>query len=1069
MSSALRRSHLALAISSALAVSTLHAATITVDTLADPGTDGGECSLRNAIEAINTQMPVYGCNAGDGIDDTIVFADSLGGTISLESGQLVILDDMAIEGPGADVLTLDAGGSSRVMRVTDFSTVSISGLTMTGGSDKYGGGIYIISESSLSLSDCVVTGNQADSYGGGIEVFGNSFLELDNCLISDNSAGQAGGGIAVTISEAIIRNSTISGNVAGEAGGGLRVLSNRYEYFEEAPEVAGSRRLGSTRGSNGESDSSRLEVIGSLVTGNTADLGGGIAATGAYYGSGGFSDDEPLIDRFLAHQGTKDTGNQGLRGGNGSVLFETNLVVADTTISDNEAYFGGGIGAFGFIDDEDPDVLVIETNVIEIIDGSLITGNFGFELGGGIGAKYGSTALVESSVAGNFTYGAGAGVANLGYGINGTTLVADMDQRWADLQADRGINGEPGPEISSGRFFSKYSSISGNEIVEFDSDGSPEPLGSSSISLGGGLFNAAGISYLISTEVSDNISLKYGGGVGSLAGAVIGVASQFSNNTGGGLVGIDEGVLATVLSQVEGNHGAPVGGLWCEGLYFCGAVYSSISNNEGSLAGGVGAELGIGGEIIAGHDQPFGRGEPAGFLFLENSTVSGNAGGVFGGIGAPNVQLRHSTVAFNSQDSELQEPVIRGGGYGYDFPNAGGVGTTSYSQIFHSIISDNTSTDGSADLETDSDNPIFITYSLIRDNSGFTPNVAGTGNIFDEDPLLGPLDFNDGKYSQTHALLSGSPAIDAGDPGLDDNDLPDYDQRGPGFDRIVEDIVDIGAYEFQGLPPQPGIALSLSEIDFGDVLVGTSAAVELTITSIGDAALELGSLGFGFEVVIAGISLDGFSMANDTCSNEMLAPTESCTVDVVFEPEARDVYQATLLVPSNADDNGPETVALSGTGVAPVMAIMPAAIDFGDVPFNDTTFDSVALTNVGDAPLEINGTDVAAPFGLSTDMGLCLASVPTVLAPSESCNLEFSFTPTAEIFYSQTVEVFSDSLGGDSTVLLEGTGFEAEPPPPPVEDDPPHPVPTMSRIATGVLGGGLLLLGWLGLRRRIEI
>ena len=41
------------------------------------------------------------------------------------------------------------------------------------------------------------------------------------------------------------------------------------------------------------------------------------------------------------------------------------------------------------------------------------------------------------------------------------------------------------------------------------------------------------------------------------------------------------------------------------------------------------------------------------------------------------------------------------------------------------------------------------------------------------------------------ALLSGSPAIDAGD----NTDAPSFDQRGPGFPRIVSGIIDIGAFE----------------------------------------------------------------------------------------------------------------------------------------------------------------------------------------------------------------------------------------------------------------------------------
>jgi hypothetical protein len=72
------------------------------------------------------------------------------------------------------------------------------------------------------------------------------------------------------------------------------------------------------------------------------------------------------------------------------------------------------------------------------------------------------------------------------------------------------------------------------------------------------------------------------------------------------------------------------------------------------------------------------------------------------------------------------------------------------------------------------------------------------------DPLLGPLQDNGGP-TQMMALLPGSPAIDAG--ALTDME---WDQRGPGYPRLVNGATDIGAYEVQdsaGSTPaaQPGL------------------------------------------------------------------------------------------------------------------------------------------------------------------------------------------------------------------------------------------------------------------------
>src|SRR5262249_31738520 len=71
--------------------------------------------------------------------------------------------------------------------------------------------------------------------------------------------------------------------------------------------------------------------------------------------------------------------------------------------------------------------------------------------------------------------------------------------------------------------------------------------------------------------------------------------------------------------------------------------------------------------------------------------------------------------------------------------------------------------------------------------SGYHPS-----DLLDVDPLLGPLEENGG-LTWTHALLPGSPALDAGDPA----GAPAFDPRGEGVARIAGKNIDIGAYERQ--------------------------------------------------------------------------------------------------------------------------------------------------------------------------------------------------------------------------------------------------------------------------------
>ena len=87
-------------------------------------------------------------------------------------------------------------------------------------------------------------------------------------------------------------------------------------------------------------------------------------------------------------------------------------------------------------------------------------------------------------------------------------------------------------------------------------------------------------------------------------------------------------------------------------------------------------------------------------------------------------------------------------------------------------------------------------YNVSSDDGGGV--LTGTGDQINTDPMLGPLQDNSGP-TFTHALLPGSPAIDAGDPNF--TPPPFFDQRGSGFDRVVNGRIDIGSFEVQGATP----------------------------------------------------------------------------------------------------------------------------------------------------------------------------------------------------------------------------------------------------------------------------
>ena len=223
------RTPLAAAILGLLLRVSLDAATLTVTSSGDAGGacfPGGTCTLR---QAITTSSP----------GDTINFAPGIS-TIILTGGELSIRNSLTINGPGANLLTVQRSTASgtppfRIFSIDSLGDVTISGLTITNGNvtffpvfDDGGGGILNNGSGTLTVTDCTISGNVSEPNGGGILSRG-TMLKINNSTISGNSTTPgSGGGIALsagyvtnTAGALVITNSTISGNSGGSCGGVL--------------------------------------------------------------------------------------------------------------------------------------------------------------------------------------------------------------------------------------------------------------------------------------------------------------------------------------------------------------------------------------------------------------------------------------------------------------------------------------------------------------------------------------------------------------------------------------------------------------------------------------------------------------------------------------------------------------------------------------------------------------------------------------------------------------------------------------------------------------------------------
>ena len=279
---------------------------------------------------------------------------------------------------------------------------------------------------------------------------------------------------------------------------------------------------------------------------------------------------------------------------------------------------------------------------------------------------------------------------------------------------------------------------------------------------GGGIYNS-GTMTLNQVIVNNNNASFNGGGPGAPSGGGI-------SNTG---------AMIIIAGTVQSNMGFwSAGGIYNTGMLTI--TGSMIVNNQTGDPGHFG---GSGGGII--ND---------GTMTIQDSTISGNRalggdldGGDGGGISGNNNTITNSTITGNS--------ALHGGGV------AGG------GNIAHTTFSNNSASQAGGALYLTSTLELGTTIlkagasgvNIFNNGGSFTTHgynissddgsgyLNGPGDQINTDPMLGPLQDNGGP-TFTHALLPGSPGIDAGDPNF--ISPPYYDQRGPVFWRVRNNRID---------------------------------------------------------------------------------------------------------------------------------------------------------------------------------------------------------------------------------------------------------------------------------------
>ncbi|MBN1912615.1 MAG: hypothetical protein JW818_23035, partial [Pirellulales bacterium] len=379
----------------------------------------GDLSLREAIFLAS----------GDPGLNTIAFAPNVfGQPIVLQLGQLTIDSDLEILGPGANGITVDADGQSRVFEVLDDVTAQISGLTVTGGAtedttsdDNEEGGGGIQNHGDLTLIDMLITGNSVTGLpsGGGGGVWSEGAIEIIDSIISGNSVDNSyGGGISFRPGTATMTRVTVTGNSTTLFGGGIASYST-------------------------------LSITDSVISNNEAQMGGGILNNGPLTMTG---------SSVSANVATEYVGGIDCIGGpvlltDSDIIGNTSAIVGGIEVVQGD-FVMDGCRIQGNTARIDPSVTnsgkvggLIKIAGAMTITNSLIVGNEAEDSLGGIYVlnNLGTLNIVNSTIAGNVSANIGGGVLNDG----GNTTISNSIIALNSALSSVDLDGVPVPVVHS--------------------------------------------------------------------------------------------------------------------------------------------------------------------------------------------------------------------------------------------------------------------------------------------------------------------------------------------------------------------------------------------------------------------------------------------------------------------------------------------------------------------------------------------------------------------------------------------------------------------------------------------
>ena len=248
------------------------AADITVD---------GNCSLRHAIRAANTDRAFGGCKAGNGADTiTLTAAGTQSGTITLLKPLRKIESDITIKGGG---FTISGAKKHRIFVINSGRKLRIENLTLSHGRTSGYGAAISTHSGEVVVRNSAFRNNNSNGDGGAIYTYSGN-VDVRGSTFRNNSSNDDGGAIYNYEGNVVVRNSVFRNNSSNDGGGAINAhtgtIDVRGSTFKD--NKAGGRNAEGGGGGAMSSYRGNVKVDDSVFKGNRAKSG---AAIYSYEGS----------------------------------------------------------------------------------------------------------------------------------------------------------------------------------------------------------------------------------------------------------------------------------------------------------------------------------------------------------------------------------------------------------------------------------------------------------------------------------------------------------------------------------------------------------------------------------------------------------------------------------------------------------------------------------------------------------------------------------------------------------------------------------------------------------------